>query len=91
MVTGIYLIVTLGGADKTSNRPANNLDNTMTNDDCPALDPVISDHLRLLQADIHAASVLGNPALAARLTMRYLDAVSGPDTEPSSESAPRTP
>mgnify|MGYP000446638637 CR=1 FL=1 len=48
--------------------------------------PAISEHLKLLQADIHAASVMGNPALAARLTMRYLDEATDLQDEPSSEA-----
>ena len=61
----------------------------MTILDRVAPDAATTDRLKLLQADIHDASVMGNRALAARLTMRYLDEATGSEDERSSESAHR--
>jgi len=49
-------------------------------------DTVTTDRLKLLQAEIHAASVKGNPAEAARLTMRYFDESADSESEPSSSA-----
>lgn len=60
-------------------------ENAMTTHDRAQPDAARSESLKLLQADIHAATIMGNLGLAARLTMRYLHEATGLQDEPAAE------
>ena len=58
----------------------------MTTNDRTPPDAATIDRLKLMRADIRAAAAMGNLGLAASLTMRYLDELTGSDDKPASEA-----